>query len=433
MISEASVRSALALLPSHSFIRAYVGWAEHQTASHLIYHVAAAMTLAGATANRALAGDGPGFKAPTFANLYGMIVGNSGSDKTLAVRIANELMADAVPDLIGSDPTAWESLLKDLSERPAQILIYPEYGQWLAATAGAHNLIGSNLRKGLTNVFDGGTQTKRYSKIPDAIVAQHPRLSLLGACTPTDLECYTTEVDTAGGFLSRKFFAYGEPERTSHSRTPMPELRSWLVGYLLSSATRNDVGGCLGFDAPALQRWLAWQEHVNVRKAGFANDRRRGSIWQRVILMAAKMVVIFAWASGRAWGPGSWVVTGEELEPAIAFAELHVACAMDLVENIAASDEMREQRTLFHAIETTWTARGDALRKAQLTLRRGKIYLETLMDQGLIETTVQGETAFYRRRANGGVRSYDYTVESLPPPPVGLPAGVAPASPVWPS
>lgn len=432
MIRESEVREVIALLPETSFLKYYVIFAEHQSASHLIYHVASALSILGATASRALVGDGPGFKAPTFANFYTMIVGSAGdAEKTLAVRIAAELLAEAAPLAVGSDPTAWESLVKALAVAPGQVLIYPEFGQWLAATSGHGNVIGSGLRKGLTNVFDGLTISKQYSKVSDPITVHDPRLSILGACTPVDLETYTTAIDISGGFLSRIFFAVGERERTSHSRTPIPDLRSWLLTFIARAASHGmqgeTVGQCLGFEPNALAHWLTWTASITERFGKYRKDTKRSSIVARVPLLCAKICVSLAWSSGKAWGPHPWSVTFSELLPAIQFAEMHLRGALSIVENIASSVEMQEQRILLNVIGPTWKPLGLCLKEAGLTAKRARPYIDTLTMQGLIASTDQGGVPYLRAIEGGAPAAYNFDLEAanaaalaVPPPTPGV-------------
>lgn len=421
MVTEQEVRAALAQLPQGCFLKHYCEYAEKQSASHLGYHVVIGLVLLGITSSRTLVAHG--FKAPTFGNFYGLVVGSSGdAEKTLAIRIAQDLLADAAPTLVGPDPTAEETLTKILANRPSQLFIYPDFASFLSKTTGHDNQRGQALRDGFMTVFDGLSYNREYSKGQQLNVV-HPRVSMLGACTPRHLEDYTTGLDWQGGFMSRFFMCYGNRERDMPWPTPMPELRAWLVQRLAFCAARPDpAGDSLGLEPAAAQRWVLWADDLKRRHAKMLGDENMSGVVSRTRLMCAKIATLLAWSQGLSVGapvgPAQWRMPESVLEQAIVFAELHLRSALALVERIEPTHEMREQRAVLNAVGTEWTPLGSILKDAKITHRKAKHYLETLSLQADLQTCTQDSTAYYRRVVGGMPRPYDVGMEGLQAPPL---------------
>lgn len=432
MITEADVRGVLALLPYDSFIRQYADYASSQVSSHLGYHVACALGLVAVSAK-----DGAvtrGFKKTTFPNFYSLIVGPSGeAEKTLAVDILKELMAETFPALEGSDPTAEETLTKILSTRPQLLFVYPEMGSFLAKTGGKDQR-GQAIRAGFTDYFDGLSRTREYSKGAPVVVT-NPRVSFLGACTPRHLEEHTTSLDWEGGFMSRFFVVYGDRERDIPWPSPNPQLREYLANWL-RWARFGDFTFCPGegIESDAAELWVTWQREMNATYRDRMKDERVRGVISRTRLIAAKCTFLVA-LSNLGLSPG-WKVNRATMEAGIGLAGLHLKSALGLVERIAPTPEMREQKDVLDAIGGEWTPLGEVLLGAHLTKKRAEPYIETLICQGKVAVTVQDTTHYYRKVVGGKPRPYDLAMEGLavastplPPPPPPPPPFVSPAAP----
>lgn len=443
VIAEADVIRVLEMLPEQCFLRQYCRFAAHQVSSHLIYHVAMGLVTAGVTASRTHTSHG--FKKATFPNFYAMIVGLSGdAEKTLAMDVGLDLLTDAAPQLLGTDPTAAETLLKMLQARPSLLFYYPELAKFLSATMGSDNSRGRTLRDALTDVYDGRSGGKTYSKA-EPVEVVNPRVSFIGACTPRHLEELTVDLDWEGGLISRFFIAYGDRERDLSRPIPMPELRAWLLRYLVMSATWGERAGiCVGLTPEADELWQWWYRDIIKRHATQMRDERVVGIFARSRLFAAKIATILSWTSGVAWGPDTWTVSRSTLEAAIALVELHLRAASALIERIQPTHEMRTQRRVLNAIAPDeWTALGAVTKGAKVSSHEALRHLRTLKDQGESIETTQGATTFYRRIIDGKPPAYNPGVEQvgsiipfpapgaevptggLPPPPGAAPPGWA--------
>lgn len=327
--SEADVQSALAMLPEQSFVRVYARYAEAVVGGPSIYHATSALALLGASAHRELTASG-GFSATTPANFYGVIAGPSGSRKSLAVRTATNLLTDAAPSLLGSDPESWSDLVSALSVQPSQFLPYPEFGLWMAQNSRA-SVRSHTLRHGVASLFDGFDVHRRAGGRD--VVATAPRLSILGATTPEALLGFSRH-EEAGGLLSRFFFAAAEvpTERQHFPDLQRPELRQWLADMLLCMSTQARVAPCEGLSPEAKDAWNAWRLRLQAR-----SDDTSDFLWSIIVrapAVASRVVLLLSWASGESWGTetkSTWPVSKATIEAAIAFTELHLLSARALL------------------------------------------------------------------------------------------------------
>jgi hypothetical protein len=355
----------------------------------------------------------------TLPNVYVLVVGPPGhAEKTRTVKVGTRILMEVAPHLRGSDPTAEESLLKSLQVNPSQIWVYPELAGFLSKTAGLDSR-GRGIRDGFMEIFDGEDKNRVYSRGPKVEVSQ-PRPNFLGACTPRHLEDYTSGMDWEGGFMSRFLIFSGKKERElawARQDEEMKKLREFLSGWLAwsSSLGAQGAGENLGCSGNSLRRWQQWKKEFHAKYVKQAtNPILQGTI-ARTELMAAKCALLVAWSCGSCVEP--WTLRSEALEAGIAIATLTLEGTLELAANIAPTPEMREQRCFYNAVGSEWTALGDILREANLTKRKGSVYVETLMEQGVIQTVSQNGTSYYKR-SSAGTAPYDYSLENLPPPPI---------------
>lgn len=204
------------------------------------------------------------------------------------------------------------------------------------------------------------------------------------------------------------------PSEDEGTRNLYRWLANWMTWSLTIGSEGSGAGESLGLSGAAQRRWLLWEKELQEKHLRQYTDERLQGIISRSSLQAAKCALLVSWASGHCVEP--WTLKSEALEAGIAIAELTLAGTLELAANIEPTPEMREQRRLYNSIGDDWTALGDALREAKLTKRKGSIYVETLMEQGVIMTTTQGSTSYFKR-SRGGTQPYDYGLDNLPPPP----------------
>lgn len=399
-------------MPANCFLRQYHDYAKQQVSSHSSYHLGVALPLVGVCCPRSLLVRG--FKKAAFPNVYSVLTGSSGdAEKTLAVDVGLSLLAEGAPHLIGPDPTADETLVKILETRPNQLFCYPDYATFLSKSSGGDQR-GEGLRNGFMAYFDGLSFDREYSKGKPIHVVD-PRPSILAACTPQHLERYTVGIDWEGGFMSRHMMWWGERERDIPWPKPMPEQRAWLASWLAWSAAIDHVGESLGRTEEAARLWVSWIDSSRAAHAHEMEDEKVRGILARSRLMAVKSALLIAWSSGnQCLEP--WTLDAATLEAGIALAELHVTSALGIARNIASTREMAEQKQVYKAVGQDWTPIGDILRLADLTKRQAIPYFETLLEQGVIVTSPQNATTYYKR-SSAGTLPWDHGMENLPPAP----------------
>lgn len=401
-------------MPENCFIRQYCQYAETQTAGNLGYSLGIALALVASVAPPNLSLDGP--KGETTPNIYVLVVGPSGeSEKSLTVNVGVRIFNEVAKDLRGADPTSDEALLKSLHERNRQTWIYPDLAVFLSKTAG-QDTRGQGIRAAFLEAYDGDAKSRQYSKGPK-VFAENPRPVFLGACTPRHLEDHTSGLDWEGGFISRFLVFYGEKERRLSFRARdeySQTLRNYLCGWMRWSS-ETLAGQNLGLSKRANERWRVWDREIEDKLRNTRDERLRG-VLSRARIMTMKCALLIAWSSGVGCLE-PWTLSDEILYAGMETAALAQSSILSLSENIAPTEQMREQKRVFNAIGDYWTPYGDVLREANLTKRKSAEYVETLMEQGVVTMTSQNGTAYFRRTGSGTI-PYDYTLENLPPPPM---------------
>lgn len=416
LVSEAQVWAALPRGPNgklreDSWICQYVTHGYMRVASPLMYHLATGLTLLGNSCPADYVVRN-GFLAPTKANIWWLIVGESGrSQKSLALAtVGMEMAQEVYPDRLGSDPGSEEFLAKSLQERPIQLVGYSEFGRFLAYTTGS---AGANYRAklpdALCDLFDGLPFAR--GKMKENFRQSQPRLSLLGACTPVHLENHTTAIHWEGGFLSRFGFAYAARERTKFSGTPDGARETWLKKHL-EAKLGCTAGNCVGMDPDAKARWESWSAEIEEGSTGL--PPQLAGVRSRMTLLAAKCACLFAWDYGPASKGDPWTMTLDYVEPAIRVAMLSWQGAQALAKNIAPSEEARWKRAVYNSVGDAWTPLGTITRDAYMMTRRARSCLEALVGEGVIVFAEQRGVPFYRRVPGGAPPAWEdgYSAEA---------------------
>ena len=127
MISEQEVWDAL---PSRGFLRSYVEYASTTTDANIAYHVAAGLSILSQTVPTDFCVP---YASPLWGNMFSLIVGDSSkSRKTASINVAQRILRDAIPGSVGEVPGSQEGLYEGLRAQPRQLIIYGEFGEFLA-------------------------------------------------------------------------------------------------------------------------------------------------------------------------------------------------------------------------------------------------------------------------------------------------------------
>ncbi|HMK68814.1 MAG TPA: DUF3987 domain-containing protein, partial [Stellaceae bacterium] len=266
MVSE---QRAIRAIPANGFLHDYViEWGMNRCDANVGFHIAAGLVLLAQTVP---IGFGlPWHGRPLRANFYALLVGESTwSGKSTVVECAERILAQVCPERIMQDPGSRERFTDAIIEHPQQILLLGEFGAFLNSTERGYR---NDLRTALTDAYDCPRMSRdtverkrRNAKTSE----EHPRLSVLGGCTPAFLETFTSPVDWEGGFLARFFSILASSEREQNAPpAPMPEVERSLVARLngyLSGGLERPPGPCLGLSQGAVQAWRAWLVEIRAR------------------------------------------------------------------------------------------------------------------------------------------------------------------------
>lgn len=388
MISESQVK---AILPPSGFLRSYVDWAERCADSHLIYHVAAALSLLSMSLPRDYFFP---FGGKLRANFYTLCVGDSTkSRKTAAINLAAEVLREAFPDREMEHPGSPEALVDELIERSQRLLLLAEFGSFLAQTETGQL---SSIRARLTEIYDAQPVSRRLVRRKgDEAVCKDPRLSIIGGVAPDFLEDHTSEGDWGGGFLARFCTFLAKRERLLdeplHDPAGLTRLAEMLRGFLPDPFRDGSTmpKPCTGFSPRASALWRDWNRSVESRAV---HPKVRAAV-ARAPGHALKMAMILAWDVGAGRSGAAWELDAPELNLATQLTETHIESVLALADGFAADRDMRDRRRVLRAVNGHPTTFGEIIRTAQVTARRGREMIETLTaERSIVRVPVEGST-----------------------------------------
>ena len=393
MISDRQAKEAL---PSGGFLRRYVDWGDRWIPAPTAYHLACGLTLLTQAARRELFFPGA---SDLYPNLYTLLVGpSSTANKGRAIGGARKLLEEAIPDVILDHPGSPEACGGGLRDEQAQIVIYEEFGTFLASSESGQL---APLREKYTDIYDCTPQSRmlvRDQKAGKKAIKVKPRLSILGGCATNFLEAYTFDVDWEGGFLGRFFTICSEyedgPEKvyTESCATERSGLAKLLHRYSQPEETAGILlvspGPCMGRTREAEKIWADWSRKTTERAKSAPSVVRAGIARARG--HAIKASLLLAWDSGSARFGGEWRITAEEMATAIAITELHIESIATIAEGLAPDRDARDMRVMLRAFSPTEPRTfGQALARTALNRRRGEEARITLAVAGRIRNANQ--------------------------------------------
>lgn len=394
----------LAALPPQGFLRQYMDYARKCTDAHASYHLGTGLALLAQTAPIDLHVP---FGTPVYSNLFVLNVGPSSvSRKSASIGVARDLLSEAVPSGLGTQPGSREALVDSLRFCPRQVVIYSEFGSFLAQTEKGYL---NPLKTAYTEAYDSSPLGRALVKQQgQGAQVNDPRLSLMCGCTVEYLERHTEPADWTGGFMARFLTFYAERERTYTVPPGDPAGRAQLIAYLkgLADVTSGGAvrGTCLGFDKEAREFWDDWYlKAINNNGAPeVAGAIARGPIH------GLRAALLFAWDYGQARSGNHWYITKAELEPAKRIVELHIDSVIRIGEHLAPTRDMRERRVVLLALKGGRPRRlGQIVDESKLLLRRVKELLESLLEEGRI-VRVLGKRGDWFRLASEAERTADF-------------------------
>lgn len=280
---------------------------------------------------------------PVRANVYTLLVGESGeAQKSTALRIGRTILFDAAASLIGGFPGSPEGMFEMLSEQNSMCMVISEFGRLLS---GAEKGYMMPIKTLLTDLWDADP-TDRTKANNKKVRIDNPRLSIMAGCSIPYLEKHTLAEDWTGGFMGRWMILYANRERTVALPKANLEYRPALVNFLKERATTPSAGWCMGLDDAAETRWTEWFNDVTNRNL----PRNILGIRARAPIMALKTALLYGWDFGPASQGHPWRISLAELNPAIAYIEMHIKSLVSLSFVIADHPDARLRRTVVQTI-----------------------------------------------------------------------------------
>jgi len=381
---------AFQALPPSGFLRSYCMWAFEVCDAPLAYHVGTGLSLMAAVAPANLGLPWAGGFMP--ANLWCMLVGPSGDRKTTAIARGTERLAVQCDARLGEDAGSKEAAYKALSERPQQLLVLPEFGDFLAATTDART---APIRPFHMQAYDGYVTPKKYNTRQDIRIV-NPRLSILAGIAPSLLAAWTRPVDFEGGYIGRYCIFFSERSRT----TPIPGSDPEYAGRLseaLYNMMQDTVGRCLGFTPEAAVTWAQWNERLMTDPAFKLDERMAGAI-NRLPTSVLKAVLLYAFDSGVCREGRDWWITPELLQYAFVIGGMHALSLRTISERVSESKDMKDRKVVLDVVGEEWTTMAVVIRRARLLKRRAAEIVDSLIAEGAIEQMEGATPAVYRRR-----------------------------------
>ena len=215
-------------------------------------------------------------------NLYVMLIGNPGTRKSSAIKLATGLVKDSGYKNIAADKTTKEKFLEDLASiskqdmgldsfldaelgytgDPASMLISAdEFNEF----AGAGNLEFYAL---LGSLWDKKGNYYYKTKQGETVIPD-PVVSMLGGNTPTGFATAFPSEIIGQGFFSRMLLIYGEPTgvKIAFPKPPDPKLQAYLISFM--QAIRSNVRG----EAQLTTEAKSALEEIYIKYTGFIDPR----------------------------------------------------------------------------------------------------------------------------------------------------------------
>lgn len=253
---------------------------------------------------------------PVYPNLLLVMLGDTGSGKTKAVRYATSVLREAMP----FDQTTPSTKGVKILDRPASGEVLLEQFQWfpdntpndvhpvkalvdvdeMSELMGAARRRGASLREKVISLADGRESMNHATRSADPIEVVDPFLAMVVGAQPDRLGDILGEEDKTSGFANRFIYVSGKkpPRRawhdrpvikTSHLGLPLQQIRSWA-----ETQKSGPDGGSIDMDQAAADIFDDMGHEIDAIVASGQN----GAMFARADLHAMKMIVILCANAG---------------------------------------------------------------------------------------------------------------------------------------
>ena len=391
--TEAEVVAALRRLSPQHFLRKYVSYARRRTDAPLVFHLLTGLAALQTTLPNgfALAAQGSEHKL----NLWTLLIGGSGrTRKSACVKLASGILRESeCPALASEDPESPEGLVEALKEKPTQLVVYPEYADFLSRTSQDGYM--RPMRDLMLKASDGEPLSRRLANKRKISAPDH-NMSVLAGVNQQLLDSYVLRRDFTSGFMSRWLVGYGVREREYPPDLPdEPEARLELVEWLRDRYANFELPDYSGFDPDLTERWHGWALATERRGESSIMD----STYARAPAAARKLAALIAWGDPCVSREGIWRVTEDHLEAAISTAEMHLRSMEIVVQRLANTPEEQWMERVFAATSQdpgNPTPESVLLRESKLLDQKFDSVIRTLKRAKRIEPgdKVRGESTY---------------------------------------
>lgn len=299
----------------------YVDMMQPLTEAPDAFHIAAAMSLAGATFGRRVGAKY--ISKATYPNQYIMLIGVAGdSRKDTAIEFALDLPsrrgpmgAPHRPFEIATDIGSAEGLISILSKAANTMLYITEYER---LSQNAKRKSTSTIIPTLTAAWNAPKVLQTGTREETSLQARLPTLSVIAAVQPEILTNEMTANEMNSGYASRWLFVPGKSDRILPDPPDIDERDAYNLYLEMSRLAdeygKNDEGGTvLSLTDDAAERWRGWYTDDRTRKESMSE--LENAVASRLAVHIRKVALLYAALEGAS------EIDLRHLEPGIAFVE----------------------------------------------------------------------------------------------------------------
>lgn len=392
-------------LPRNGWLAEFVRMAIPMTSSPTEFHLAAGLTaIAAVLGNRVRMRN---WGTTIYPHLWTLVVAPTGNwHKTTSVNMVTELLRHTSLDVKLADDFGRESLLVEISARPAGLLTIDEFTTLL--TVGKKDF-GQGILADLTRVYDGQHEWRRKLMNREWII-RRPALSIYAATTIDWLQELVTPADLRAGFFQRFMFVTSTQKNADRKRTGNIDqlAHNRLVAGLerlakIAPTIEPSDLGAIAIDVvnspEAAAMWDGWLDKLNSEIENGNHPQYMVGFLNRLQTYGLKLAMIYR-ASACAFDSSAnpLIVDAEAQRAAISYCDLIWQNTIHLFENEwADSKEARELQRVEEAIGRGcwWT---EALRRTHIKAMTFRPLVETLIESERILVDDMVQTGRERNR-----------------------------------
>ncbi|MDA2927780.1 YfjI family protein [Acidobacteria bacterium AH-259-G07] len=402
-------------IPHKGFLKDYLSWAVPRTEAPLGFHLASALTVAGAVLGRKCQIQPGGL--PLYPNIYAVCVGTSTRvRKSYAISMVKQILQRVKPEpeviiveglrfvkakssyFLADDGTP-QGLLRELRNKHSGIKVFQEFGNFLQQTKQKDYMGGfAGL---LTELYDCPPSfSKQLAKQEDSFTIEEPFLCILGATTREWLLAGIDETDIRGGFLPRFLLFPGE-KTSPIPITPPPDER--VEEQLARQLTElSKISGIFGPTEEAKQVYTDWylRNYTEPEKPGMD---LLSAYWGRLESYVWKIAFIFEATAD----PDLESISADSVRLAISFVERLKKNLKPLIQNELQPNPLAKLlervRRMIHKAGPSGIARKYLLKNSHLTSRHLDIVIKTLEEtEEIVEEQEQSGKRVYKAKEFAG-------------------------------